>query len=114
MLAAGVAREQVVLDPGLGFAKTAAHNWTLLAGLDRIEELGFPVLVGASRKSFLGRCSPTTGVPRPVDDREAAHAVLVAHLARCRRLGRPRARRARHLRRAARRATDWPGEADDD
>ncbi len=83
MLAAGIAREQVVLDPGLGFAKTAAHNWTLLAGLDRIGGLGFPVLVGASRKSFLGTLlADGRGLPRPVDGREAAHAVLVAHLAR--------------------------------
>jgi dihydropteroate synthase len=83
ILAAGIERGQVVLDPGLGFAKTAAHNWALLAGLDRIEDLGFPVLVGASRKSFLGTLlADEQGVPRTVDDREAAHAVLVAHLAR--------------------------------
>src|SRR5204862_22411 len=54
-LAAGVAEEQLVLDPGLGFAKNAPHNWALLAGLDRIVGLGLPVLVGASRKTFLGR-----------------------------------------------------------
>ncbi len=51
---AGVARERVVLDPGIGFAKTARHNWEVLAGLDRIAELGAPLLVGASRKRFLG------------------------------------------------------------
>ncbi len=83
MLAAGIDRDRIVLDPGLGFAKTPEHNWALLAGLDVLDGLGFPVLVGASRKSFLGSLlADGHGAPRPVDDREAAHAVLVAHLAR--------------------------------
>jgi dihydropteroate synthase len=83
MLAAGIDRDRIVLDPGLGFAKTAEHNWALLARLDALDELGFPVLVGASRKSFLGALlAGADGVPRPVDDREAAHAALVVHLAR--------------------------------
>ena len=51
---AGVDPGALVLDPGLGFAKTAAHNWALLGHLDVLTELGFPVLVGASRKRFLG------------------------------------------------------------
>ncbi|MBD4006184.1 dihydropteroate synthase, partial [Xanthomonas citri pv. citri] len=51
---AGVDLDRVVLDPGLGFAKTATHNWELLAGLDEVAALGRPLLVGASRKSFLG------------------------------------------------------------
>ena len=55
MLWPGVAEEQLILDPGLGFAKNASHNWALLAGLGRIIGLGLPVLVGASRKMFLGR-----------------------------------------------------------
>ena len=55
ILAAGVAAERVVLDPGLGFAKGAAHNWELIRHLDEIGALGYPLLVGASRKSFLGR-----------------------------------------------------------
>ena len=55
ILAAGVAADRVVLDPGLGFAKGAAHNWELLRHLDEIAGLGHPLLVGASRKSFLGR-----------------------------------------------------------
>jgi dihydropteroate synthase len=72
-LTAGVDRERIILDPGLGFAKTAEHNWLLAAHLDRIIELGFPVLFGASRKSYLGRLlAGPDGVPRPVDQREAA------------------------------------------
>ena len=51
---AGVDPARLVLDPGLGFAKTAAHNWALLRRLDVLVALGFPVLVGASRKRFLG------------------------------------------------------------
>lgn len=72
-LAAGVAAERIILDPGLGFAKTAEHNWRLLAELDELRALGYPVLVGASRKSFLGRLlAAPDGAPRPVDQREAA------------------------------------------
>ncbi|GAB7005930.1 dihydropteroate synthase [Nocardioides sp. AN3] len=78
--AAGI--EKLVLDPGLGFAKTADQNWELLRGLDAIKELGLPVLIGASRKAFLGRLLPgTDGQPRPVADREHAHTALVALLA---------------------------------
>jgi dihydropteroate synthase len=51
---AGVDPSLILLDPGLGFAKSAAHNWTLLRRLDVLVALGFPVLVGASRKRFLG------------------------------------------------------------
>src|SRR5205823_12472379 len=54
-LAAGVARGRIAVDPGLGFAKNATHNFTLLARIDEIVALGFPVVVGASRKRFLGR-----------------------------------------------------------
>jgi len=53
--AAGIARECVALDPGIGFGKTVGHNVSLLANLPRLAELGRPVLVGLSRKSFLGR-----------------------------------------------------------
>jgi dihydropteroate synthase len=53
-MSAGVDPAFVVLDPGLGFAKTAEHNWQLLAGLDELAGLGRPLLVGASRKRFLG------------------------------------------------------------
>ncbi len=77
VVAAGVAPEQLVLDPGLGFAKRAEHNWRLLAGLDRVVGLGLPVLVGASRKSFLGRLlAGPDGRPAPVDQRE--HATVAA------------------------------------
>jgi dihydropteroate synthase len=72
-LTAGVEAENIVLDPGLGFAKTAEHNWTLLARLDELAALGFPVLVGASRKAFLGRLlAGPDGTPAPVEARENA------------------------------------------
>jgi len=72
-LAAGVQREKIILDPGLGFAKTAEHNWLLSAHLDQIIALGFPVLFAASRKSYLGRLlAAPDGTPRPVGQREAA------------------------------------------
>jgi dihydropteroate synthase len=72
-LAAGVAAERLVVDPGLGFAKQPEHDLALLAGLDRITELGFPVLVGASRKRFLGALLTTPdGRPRPPEQRDSA------------------------------------------
>lgn len=72
-LGAGVDPGQLILDPGLGFAKTAQHNWALLARLEAIVDLGFPVLVAASRKSFLGALlAGPDGAPRPVGDRESA------------------------------------------
>ena len=55
VMAAGVAEENIILDPGIGFGKTLEHNLKLLDRLDAIAELGFPVLVGLSRKSFLGK-----------------------------------------------------------
>ena len=80
--AAGVADERIVLDPGLGFAKKPAHNWRLLAGIPVLQSLGFRVLVGASRKSFLGTLlSDAAGEPRPVDDREDATTALTVLLA---------------------------------
>jgi dihydropteroate synthase len=54
-VAAGIAPENIVLDPGIGFGKTLEHNLALLRRLDSLVEVGFPVLVGASRKSFIGR-----------------------------------------------------------
>ncbi|MGY1732643.1 dihydropteroate synthase [Geodermatophilus sp. SYSU D01045] len=72
-LSAGVDAAQLVLDPGLGFAKQAAHNWALLAALPRVVSLGLPVLVGASRKSFLGRLlAGPDGALRPAPGRDAA------------------------------------------
>jgi dihydropteroate synthase len=78
----GVDPAALVLDPGLGFAKTAAHNWSLLAELDSLVRLGFPLLVGASRKSFLGKLlAGPDGTPRPVDEREHATTALTAYAA---------------------------------
>ncbi len=80
--AAGVPDDRVVLDPGLGFAKDAGHNWELLAGLDAVAGLGFPLLVGASRKTFLGRLlAGADGEPRPVGEREVAGHALTLVLA---------------------------------
>jgi len=80
--AAGISADRLVLDPGLGFAKTADHNWALVAGLDELAALGYPMLVGGSRKSFLGSLLATPeGDPRPVDDREAASTALTLLLA---------------------------------
>jgi dihydropteroate synthase len=82
-LAAGVRQDKIILDPGLGFAKTAEHNWQLSAHLDEIVSLGFPVLFGASRKSYLGRLlAAPDGTPRPVGLREAA-TVATTVLAAC-------------------------------
>lgn len=79
---AGISADRIVIDPGLGFAKTAAHNWALLAHLDGLVGLGLPVLIGASRKSFLGRVlADPAGTPRPVDEREAATVALTAYAA---------------------------------
>jgi len=72
-VAAGVAAEKIVVDPGLGFAKTPEHNWLLTIHLDQVIALGHPVLIGASRKSYLGTLlADRDGTPRPVDEREAA------------------------------------------
>jgi dihydropteroate synthase len=80
--AAGVDPAQLVLDPGLGFAKTAAHNWALLASLESLVSLGFPVLVGSSRKSFLGALlAAPDGSPRPVGERADATTALTAYAA---------------------------------
>jgi dihydropteroate synthase len=77
--AAGIDPARVVIDPGLGFAKTAEHNWSLLAGLPRMVAMGHPVLVGASRKRFLGALLPSDGgVPRPVAERDAATDAITA------------------------------------
>lgn len=74
---AGVSSEQIVLDPGLGFAKLAHHNWTLLNQLEAIAAIGQPVLIGASRKRFVGaELTDSRGEPRPLADRDAGtHAI---------------------------------------
>ena len=82
-LAAGIPAERLVLDPGLGFSKTADQNWQLLRGLARIADLGHPILIGASRKAFLGALlADPDDRPRPVGERESAHAAVTVYLAR--------------------------------
>jgi dihydropteroate synthase len=76
---AGVDPSCIVLDPGIGFAKTAEHNWALLRRLDVLIALGYPVLVGASRKRFLGLLLPDAdGRPRPPAGRDVATAAVSA------------------------------------
>jgi dihydropteroate synthase len=72
---AGVARERIILDPGLGFAKRGAQNWELLGRLDVLGELGLPILVGASRKRFIGALLPDDA---PMEDRDLPTAVVSA------------------------------------
>lgn len=73
-LQAGIPPGCLIVDPGLGFAKAPEHNWELLGRLGEVGALGHPVLVGASRKSFLGRllADPTSGELRPARLRDAA------------------------------------------
>jgi dihydropteroate synthase len=76
---AGVDPARLIIDPGLGFAKTAEHNWALLRALPEFVGTGIPVLVGASRKRFLGTLlAGPDGEPRPPDGRETATAVISA------------------------------------
>ncbi len=76
-VAAGVDASRLVIDPGLGFAKTGEHNWALLRALPEFVATGIPVLVGASRKRFLGTLlADADGQPRPPDGRETATAVI--------------------------------------
>jgi dihydropteroate synthase len=80
--ARGVDIDRVIVDPGLGFAKDASHNWALLAGLDALQQLGRPLLVGASRKGFLGALlTDESGQPRAAERRDDASAALSALLA---------------------------------
>jgi dihydropteroate synthase len=77
----GVNRERIVLDPGFGFGKNFEENYPLLAGLDRLQRLGFPLLTGTSRKSFVGR---TVGKRRGGSDappKERLHGSLAAMVA---------------------------------
>jgi dihydropteroate synthase len=77
-VAAGIDPEMIVLDPGLGFAKEADHNWALLRDLDRLVALGHPVLVGASRKRFLGSLLAVDGEVRPLGGRDGATDAISA------------------------------------
>ena len=78
LIKAGVQAEQIILDPGIGFAKEAEHNWQILQNIERFQLLGYPILVGASRKRFLGELINA----KNADDREAASIALTAELAR--------------------------------
>lgn len=71
-LAAGIARENIILDPGLGFAKNPEHNWEILNRIDELVAMGYPILIGHSRKRFLGSGSP--------QEREAATVALTRSL----------------------------------
>ena len=82
-LAAGIRADHLVIDPGIGFAKSSQHNWELLRRLDELDVLGLPVLVGASRKSFLGSLlADAAGAARPPAGRDDATTALTALLAR--------------------------------
>ncbi|MCX8103679.1 MAG: dihydropteroate synthase [Candidatus Bipolaricaulota bacterium] len=65
----GVEKERIIIDPGIGFGKTVAHNIEILRRLGELKELGCPILIGTSRKSFIGRLGSTTSEPLPVDQR---------------------------------------------
>jgi dihydropteroate synthase len=71
-LSAGVSKSNLIIDPGIGFAKEAADNWLIIEEIERFVALGYPVLVGASRKRFLGGADPTS--------REAATVELTKRL----------------------------------
>ena len=78
-VSAGVEPGRLMIDPGLGFAKTGQHNWALLHALPQLVDTGIPVLLGASRKRFLGTLlAGADGSPRPPDGRETATAVVSA------------------------------------
>jgi dihydropteroate synthase len=75
---AGVPVERIIVDPGIGFGKTADHNWEVMRRFDELKELGQPILVGTSRKSFIGKLLDV-----PVDDRlEGTIATVVAAVLR--------------------------------
>lgn len=78
LYAAGVEREQIIVDPGLGFAKNDAQNWDLLRNLDQLDSLGHKVLVGASRKRFLGTLLTVAGKSAAPEERDAATAAITA------------------------------------
>ncbi len=78
LYAAGVAPEQIILDPGIGFSKNDEQNWELLRNLDKLEALGHRVLVGASRKRFLGTLLTVAGKSAAPDERDAATAAITA------------------------------------
>lgn len=78
---AGIAKTRIVLDPGLGFAKTPEQNWPILRNISEFAELDLPLLIGASRKRFLGELLASTDGPRDVTGREAATTAVTTLLA---------------------------------
>ncbi len=74
----GITRDRIVLDPGIGFAKRPEHNWALLRSLRDLRSLGQPLLVGASRKRFLGALLEDEAGPRPIPGREDATVAVTA------------------------------------
>ncbi len=80
--AVGLSADRLILDPGLGFAKTGAHNWELLRRVEEFDRLGLPLLVGASRKGYLGALlADPDGDPRPAKGRDDATTALTTVLA---------------------------------
>jgi dihydropteroate synthase len=75
LIEAGVARERIVVDPGIGFGKRLEDNLALLKGAEALRKLGYPLMVGASRKSFLGKLLDEAGP----DDRLAGSLAVAAH-----------------------------------
>ena len=82
LVGAGVSADAVVLDPGFGFAKRAEHNWELLRRLDEVVALGHRVLVGTSRKTFLGSVGRAPEQARPPLERDVVTAATTVHVAR--------------------------------
>lgn len=78
LISAGADPDQLIIDPGIGFAKLSDHNWELLQNIDRLSLLGFPILIGASRKKFLGDLTSTHNP----DDREAASIAVTTLMAK--------------------------------
>ncbi|PNI08183.1 dihydropteroate synthase [Arthrobacter sp. AFG7.2] len=78
LYAAGVSQDQIIVDPGLGFAKNDAQNWELLQNLDQLDGLGHRVLVGASRKRFLGTLLTVAGKSAAPEERDGATAAITA------------------------------------
>jgi dihydropteroate synthase len=81
LLIQGVELEQIIVDPGLGFAKTPSHNWELLRNFKVLNDLERPILSGASRKRFIGELLAMDGVDRPLDERDDATIALSALVA---------------------------------
>lgn len=80
-VAQGVRTDRIVVDPGVGFAKTGVHNWDLLRHLDAFDRLGLPLLIGVSRKGFLGTLLGDAAGPRPALGRDDASVALTTALA---------------------------------